>query len=191
MTDALADITARVRAGLAERQRHEFGVPGFTQAAVLVPIVESRGEPALLFTVRRAELKTHAGQISFPGGKRDADDDSLEHTALRETHEELGIAPDRAELLGRLDEVPTPAGYMITPVVATLRGALTLVPSEFEVADVFSVGITQLLAGDLYVNAGEREWQGVHFTMHEYHAGEHRIWGATARMVFQLLELLR
>ncbi len=183
-----ADALAR---RLHARPRAVVRLDGFRDSAVLVPIVVEPDAPdRLLFTVRGSDLPTHAGQISFPGGKRDPDDLDLEATALREAAEELAIEPAAVEVLGLLDDVPTPSRFVITPVVARVRGPLHLDPSAREVAHVFAAPLDELAAAAAYRHAGERTFLGVTYAMHEYRFGEHLIWGATARMVHQLLELL-
>lgn len=180
-----------LRQMLARRARVRIDLPEFADSAVLVPIVVEPGVPEeLLFIVRPDGVSTHAGQIAFPGGKRDAGDLDAAATAVRETTEELGIEPAAVEVLGSLDDVPTPSRFVITPVVARLRGPLELRPSPHEVAQVFQAGIAALGAPGCYTQNGTREFLGVRYPMHEYRVGERRIWGATARMVYQLLELL-
>ncbi len=158
---------------------------------MLVPILSQPGlSDRLIFTVRRADLSTHAGQISFPGGKRDSLDVDAAGTAIRETSEELGIEPGAVEVLGLLDDVPTPTGFVITPVVARVDGPVELHPSSDEVALVFCSPLDELRRPDRYRHAGERTFLGVTYVMHEYQFEEHRIWGATARIVHQLLGAL-
>src|SRR5512138_1389868 len=110
---------ALLKKKMAERERLTVELDGFARAAVLVPIVDAVDcvEPELLFIVRKSDLARHPGQIAFPGGRAEPSDRDLAHTALRETHEELGISPDRIEVLGLLDDVPTPTQFVITPVV--------------------------------------------------------------------------
>jgi 8-oxo-dGTP pyrophosphatase MutT (NUDIX family) len=158
---------------------------------VLVPLIVEPGQaPRLVFTVRHADLPSHPGQISFPGGKRETGDRDLVHTALREANEELGIPETRVEPLGLLDDIPSPYKYMITPVVALVRGPIEFQPSTREVAEVFSCTLERLRAPGCYVSGGTRMFFDVPYQMHEYHYESHRIWGATARMVHQLLELV-
>lgn len=184
--------SAELRQRLEARARQEVALPGFRESAVLVPIVVEAGVPdRLLFTVRRADLSTHAGQISFPGGKRDPEDADAAACAIRETSEELGIAPANVEVLGMLHDVPTPTGFVITPVVGVVRGPLELVPSVDEVASVFLCEMDELANPQRYLNSGVRSFLGVSYSMHEYLWEQHRIWGATARMVHELLEMLR
>ena len=188
MTPTALDQLAQKLAG---RARGTVTLEGFRESAVLVPILCEPGAAArLVFTVRRADLPTHAGQISFPGGKRDAGDADLAATAIREASEELGIEPAAVDVLGMLDDVPTPTGFVITPVVARVRGPVELRPSVREVAETFAVPLSALADPTRHVAGGERSFLGVTYAMHSYQWEEHRIWGATARMVHDLLTLL-
>jgi len=180
-----------LREKLEARPRHSLRVDGFRESAVLVPILaEPEREDTLLLTVRRDDLPTHAGQISFPGGKRDAGDTDAAATAIRETSEELGIEPAAVEVLGLLDDVPTPTGFIITPVVARVDGPVELRPSLTEVAEVVRCPLDELLRPGAYRENGERRFLGVTYVMLEYPFGAHRIWGATARILHQLLQQL-
>jgi 8-oxo-dGTP pyrophosphatase MutT (NUDIX family) len=181
-----------LRGRLAARPRLRVALDGFAPAAVLVPVVTQPGEPErLLFTERRHDLSTHAGQIAFPGGKRDAEDADAAATAVRETTEELGIEPAAIEVLGLLDDVPTPTRFVITPVVARLRGPLAMTPNPAEVASVFAAELASLADPGRYTSNGSRSFLGITYEMHEYRWEPHRIWGATARMVHQLMALLQ
>jgi 8-oxo-dGTP pyrophosphatase MutT (NUDIX family) len=180
-----------LRAKLAARPRARVEIQGFAPAAVLVPIVTEPGQPdRLLFTERRHDLSTHAGQIAFPGGKQDAEDADHAACAVRETTEELGIEPAAIEVLGLLDDVPTPTRFVITPVVARLRGPLEMRPNPAEVASVFAADLASLADPARYIANGTRTFLGITYEMHEYRWEPHRIWGATARMVYQLMALM-
>jgi 8-oxo-dGTP pyrophosphatase MutT (NUDIX family) len=180
-----------LRRRLAARPRLSLRLDGYREAAVLVPLVVEPDATRLVFTLRPDSLPTHAGQISFPGGKRDPDDCDAEACALREAREELGIDTGPADVLGLLDDVPTPTGFMITPVVARLPGPLLLSPSEIEVAEVFTPSLDELARPERHAMKGRVTFLGVEYEMHEYQWNQHRIWGATARMVYQLFALLR
>ena len=181
----------KLRAQLLARPRARMNIDGFAPAAVLVPIVTEPGHPdRLLFTERRHDLSTHAGQIAFPGGKQDAEDADHAACAVRETTEELGIEPAAIEVLGLLDDVPTPTRFMITPVVARLRGPLAMAPNPAEVASVFAAELAALREPERYTSNGTRTFLGISYEMHEYRWEPHRIWGATARMVYQLMLLV-
>ena len=157
--------------------------------ALIAP--DRAARPSLYFTVRRPDLPTHAGQISFPGGKVEPGDDDEIAAALRETHEELGVLIAREQVIGILDDVPTPSRFVITPVVAWVEEPLELQPDPREVAEVFHVPLDRLADPAIYTTAGQRQFLGIDFTMHEYAWQQHRIWGATAKMVATLLDLLR
>jgi 8-oxo-dGTP pyrophosphatase MutT (NUDIX family) len=181
----------RLRRSLEAHERLAVALDGFMPAAVLVPIVTEPGQPdRLLFTERRHDLSTHAGQIAFPGGKQDAEDTDAPSTAIRETTEELGIEPAAIEVLGLLDEVPTPTRFVITPIVARVRGPFQMHPNPAEVASVFAADLASLADPARYQSNGSRSFLGVTYEMHEYRWEPHRIWGATARMVHQLMTLL-
>jgi 8-oxo-dGTP pyrophosphatase MutT (NUDIX family) len=187
--DASFDAAALAKK-LRSRPRQRWQQDGYRESAVLVPLVLSAAghSPDVLYIVRTASLPTHAGQVAFPGGKREPSDHTLDVTALRETHEELGISAEHVELLGQLDDMPTPMGFNITPVVGLLQGPLTLSPNHGEVADTFTVPLYDLPGR--YKEAGKAEWKGHVYTMHEFAHPTYRIWGATAAMTLQLLHLL-
>ena len=161
-------------------------------AAVLIPIVLRR-EPMVLLTERSANLSTHSGQIAFPGGRRDPEDTSPEATALREAHEEVGLAASAVEVIGRLPVYVTGSAFIITPVVGLVDPRAQLSPNPGEVADVFEVPLAFLL------NPAHHErhamlWQGVQrewFAMPYQDEGKERyIWGATAGMLRNLYRFL-
>lgn len=158
-------------------------------AAVLVPIVLREQAPTVLLTRRTEHLKDHPGQISFPGGRVEADDPSPIYTALREAKEEIGLEQSRVEVLGFLPEYRTGTGFRITPVVALIAPPLSLALDAFEVAEAFEVPLSFLLDP-----ANFRRHSLVHQgRLRHYYAvpyGEHFIWGATAGMIASLLRLL-
>jgi len=156
-----------------------------TPASVLMPVVERANGLTMLFTRRTAHLRSHSGQISFPGGRAEPDDASPESTALRETQEEIGLAPERVRLLGRLGDYSTRTGFRITPVVGAVAAPLELRPDAGEVEEVFEVPLSFLLdpgnhRRDSLEFEGEMRW----FYAIPYR--EHYIWGATAGMLVNL-----
>jgi 8-oxo-dGTP pyrophosphatase MutT (NUDIX family) len=138
-----------------------------------------------VWTTRRPEtLRKHPGQISFPGGGRDESDLTLLHTALRETEEELGIPREAVRVLGMLGGVPVPTGYYVTPFVGAVSGSLVLKPSAAEIAEVLEVPLLRLSAVKRVFYEAERDsyaWEGT----------DHVIWGATHRMIRQLVDPVR
>jgi 8-oxo-dGTP pyrophosphatase MutT (NUDIX family) len=158
-------------------------------AAVLVPIITG-SQPAVLLTKRTAHLRTHAGQVSFPGGRIDVTDASPEAAALREAQEEIGLDPAGVELVGRLGGYVTGTGYRITPVLGLLPPDPVLVPSAHEVAAVFSLPLAVVLdpAAPERRRAGRR---GVWREFWVWPHSEHYIWGATAAILVHLAQKLR
>ncbi len=163
-------------------------------AAVLVPLVLGP-VPGVLLTRRCANLSTHAGQVSFPGGRIDSADSGAEAAALREAEEEVGLDPARVELLGRLDDYVTGSGYRVTPIMALLPSgmaleALGLRMSPHEVDEVFELPLRVLLDPD----APRRQQMLVQGTRREFWVWphpRHRIWGATAAILLNLAARLR
>ncbi len=161
---------------------------GGRPAAVLVPVLETP-EPALVLTRRTDSLRHHRGEVSFPGGRPHPGDRDLLATALRETHEELGLPAEAVEVLGMLDPVPTrSSGFVVLPYVGVVAERPEFVPSPEEIAEVIEAPIAELLRIE-----EEMEWEeaGTIYQTYVYGRGGSTIWGATARMVKQLLDLLR
>lgn len=162
------------------------GTP-LTPAAVLFPIVLRAEGYTVLLTQRTAHLKDHPGQISFPGGRVEAEDESAIHTALRETEEEIGLSRERIEVLGFLPEYRTGTGFQVTPVVGLVHPPFDLLPDSFEVAEVFEVPLDFLLDPANH----QRHSQHYRGALRHYFAmpyGEYFIWGATAGMIRSLSE---
>ncbi len=157
--------------------------PGSLKAAsVLVPIVARPAELSVLLTRRTAHLKDHSGQVSFPGGRAEPRDRSPEATALRETFEEIGLAPERVEVLGRLADYHTRTGFCVTPVVGLVTPPFELAPDAFEVEEVFEVPLSFLLdPANHQRHAREYQGQLVHYFAIPYR--DYFIWGATAAML--------
>jgi len=156
-----------------------------TPASVLMPIVERADELMMLFTRRTAQLRSHSGQISFPGGRAEPADPSPESTALRETHEEIGLAPDRVRLLGRLADYSTRTGYRITPVVGAVAAPFELRPYAGEVDEVFEVPLSFLLDPRNHLRHS-RVFQGETRWFYAIPYRDYYIWGATAGMLVNL-----
>lgn len=164
-------------------------VHGGTAAAVLVPLyVAADGELTAVLTKRRDDMRRHAGEISFPGGRQDEGESDLRDTALREAQEEIGLDPAGVHLVGALQPTPTIAtDYAVYPFVGLIEPGLTWTPSEREVAAVLELPLGALRAG-----YGRRRLtrRGIPFRTDVYVVGEHLVWGATARMLGDLLDRL-
>ena len=151
-------------------------------AAVLLPILDWPEGPTVLFTRRTAHLRAHSGQISFPGGRVEARDDSPEATALRETHEEIGLAPASIELLGRLADYHTRTGFRVTPVVGLVAPPFDLSLDAHEVDEAFEVPLSFLLDPANH-RRHRREFQGRQVEYYAIPYRDYYIWGATAGML--------
>jgi 8-oxo-dGTP pyrophosphatase MutT (NUDIX family) len=161
---------------------------GALKAAVLLPILAGK-EPRLLFTRRTEGLAQHSGQVSFPGGRSEDGDLSAVETALRETFEEIGIAPGYVTVAGYLDRYLTGTGFDIQPVVGMLTGGFTLAPDPREVAHVFEVPLAFLL-DPANRRREEREIGGRLRRFYAFRYEGHEIWGATAAIVVNLADRL-
>jgi 8-oxo-dGTP pyrophosphatase MutT (NUDIX family) len=159
-------------------------------AGVLIPVRQHETGLSVLLTQRSADLKHHAGQVSFPGGRMEESDADIEATALRETCEEVGISEDAVAIIGYLETMPTVTGYAVTPVVGLVDGGVNLTIDRTEVEFAFEVPLPFLLdpANHRLVH---REWQGLSFSMVEFHFDGKRIWGATAQMLMRFIKLIQ
>lgn len=187
----MPDLTPeRLEQGLQQAApRRRLAIEGFARAAVLVPVIRRGNEVSLGYTLRPAEMPTHAGQISFPGGRRDPDDADAVATALREVHEELGIEAEHVEVIGKIDDVPSPVGFVVTPVVGWLLDPPEMVIDTREVNEYFEVGLDELVDPANFVDCGEREIEGVSYPLPEFHVAGRLIWGVTARITQRLLQV--
>ncbi len=162
-------------------------VTGRTAAAVLVPLYLDRGELHAVFTKRRAELRRHAGEISFPGGRQDGGE-TLVTTALREAEEEIGLPREAVDLAGALPPTPTVVtSYRVHPFVGVIRPGHAWVPQPTEVEAVLELSLPALLRGHEMKRLARK---GVPFKTVTYTVGDHLVWGATARIVESLVERL-
>lgn len=189
-------LAERLRAALSETpiQRPlegdlpELRAQAHLPAAVLIAITD-REEPGVILTVRREHMRTHAGQIAFPGGRIDAGEDAVS-AALREAHEEILLDPSTPELIGSMEPYRTVTGYVVTPVICVVPADLPLEPHEHEVADWFEAPLRHLLDP---VNQCERTalFEGRERHYYEIIWEDRRIWGATAAMIVNLSRRLQ
>ncbi|HXE46626.1 MAG TPA: CoA pyrophosphatase [Conexibacter sp.] len=181
------ELRARLAAGADPSSPVRERQQGETEAAVLVPLYLRDDELHAVFTKRREDLRRHPGEISFPGGRRDHPSEQLDATALREAEEEIGLSPEEVELLGTLVPVSTfVTGYLIYPHVGLIE-PIAWRPSPNEVELVLELPLHQLVAGYALRPMTRR---GFTFETDTYVVGDHLIWGATARILGDLLERL-
>jgi 8-oxo-dGTP pyrophosphatase MutT (NUDIX family) len=186
------EVLDRVRQALADYTPKRLDHPAAAAAAVLIIVYDRGDEPHVVFTERTNHVEHHKGQISFPGGGCDEGDDCLETTALRETHEEIGVKPEDVTLLGQLDDMVTISNFRVTPYVGTLNCNFDypFILSDHEVARVIQVPLTFLM-DERNMELEVRQHQGRDVLVPAFAYNGHRIWGATARMLHQFIELLR
>jgi 8-oxo-dGTP pyrophosphatase MutT (NUDIX family) len=173
---------------LAPAEAAKLEAHGHTDAAVLVPIHGWPENPGLVLTERRSDLSRHAGEISFPGGRRDGDEELMQ-TALREADEEIGLSPDNVELVGALPPIGTfVTNYKITPFVGLIEEGMRFEPNPTEVESVLVASLDDLAAGYEKRRLVRR---GVPIKTDTYLVADKLIWGATARILAMLFERLK
>jgi 8-oxo-dGTP pyrophosphatase MutT (NUDIX family) len=183
---AHAELVARAERSLDDRPGQRLALDDLRRAAVAVLMVDRGGVCRVPLIVRGHDAPVHSGQIALPGGRAEPTDVDISATARREAMEELGVPVDAPRVLGTLDDVPTPTGFLITPVVAALGDHLVYVPDPAEVAAWFEVPLEVFADPRRAEIVGEREWRGRRYQLRAYHHGERRIWGATARILEDL-----
>ncbi len=186
--DALAARTA-LSADVDDIPPDRLPPGGFRKAAVLVPLFYKykETEPSVFFTRRRSDLRLHAGQVSFPGGQVDPDDRDTLATALREAHEEVGLPPDLVQVLGRLDEcLVLTSGFRLTPWVGCVPYPYPYVARPEEVAEIMEAPLAELARPEIH-RIETLDAHGMRREVHIYSSGRLTIWGATARILNQLL----
>jgi 8-oxo-dGTP pyrophosphatase MutT (NUDIX family) len=186
------ELSDRVRQALSDYNPKRIENPTAAAAAVLILINHREGVPHLVFTERTHEVEHHKGQICFPGGACDDIDIDCEETALRETFEEIGVRVEHVKVVGHLDDMVTISNFRVTPVVAFLEheSEYPYCINDREVSQVVEVPL-QFLMEEGNMELEVREHQGREVLVPAFTYDGHRIWGATARMLHQLVELLR
>ena len=192
----MSALAERLRAALSdagttpplEGDDLEGAAQKLTEAAVLVAVTD-RADPGLLLTLRREDMRTHAGQVAFPGGRLDNGEDAIA-AALREANEETLLDPSAVQIVGTLDRYRTVTSYLVTPVLAVIPPDLPLEPHENEVADLFEAPLAFVLDA---ANQHRRTalFQGRERHYYEITWNERRIWGATAAMIVNLSRRLQ
>jgi len=158
-------------------------------AAVVVPVLERDDGPQLLFTKRADHLSNHPGQMSFPGGRREPGDEDLQATAAREAHEEVCLEPEELEVVGRLDDIRTVTGFSVRPFVARVPDR-EYEPCEHEVAEVAILPVRALTDLDNYYSEFRDHPHYGRIRLHYFYVDGYTVWGATARILVQFLELV-
>lgn len=181
----LDEILSRVRNHSPRLMTPDGRLP---EAAVLVPLTRAR-EPELVLTLRASGLSTHGGEVAFPGGRRDPEDRDLVHTALRESFEEVGLPPTDVEIVGPLSSVVSRYGIHVTPFVGVVPAHQQYRPNADEIAAVFSVPLS-FFRKDPCETAQRQDHLGRQWLVPCYRYGDYKIWGLTALMIIELVNLV-
>ena len=182
-------FTDRIKRAIAENPGGSIDDPSLTPAGVMLLVYPKDGDHCVLLQKRSSKVDSHKGEISFPGGKRDPEDETLLDTALRETHEEMGIDPQHVEVFGALDQTATTTGFCTSPFAGTIPYPYDFNPQEEEVAEVLEVPVSSLMddanrRDEIRVDGDDLEYAPV------FAYDGHIIFGATARILQRFLEML-
>ncbi|MFO8011062.1 MAG: CoA pyrophosphatase [Dehalococcoidia bacterium] len=179
-----------IRQILSQRNKRYIIDRGARPSAVLVPIFERGGEDHILFTKRTETVEHHKSQISFPGGRKEEEDEDLLRTALRESYEEIGLDPEMVDILGELDdELTLVSNFIVTPFVGFIPDPRQLRINPVEVEGLLEVPVSSLLNKANY-REGIQADGGMTYKAHYFHYGEDVIWGATARILKRFFDLI-
>lgn len=181
----LDELLLRVRGYSPQSMQIDTRYP---EAAVLVPITRS-DEPEVVLTLRASGLSTHSGEVAFPGGRRDPEDADLIQTALREAEEEIGLPPGLVEIVGPLSALVSRHGIQVTPYVGLVPDFVEYQPNDAEIAAVFAVPLT-FFRDDPRETTHRIDYLGRSWYVPSYRYGEYKIWGLTAIMLIELVNLV-
>ena len=158
------------------------------RASVLIPLLESEGEIFLMLTRRSSKMRTHPGQVSFPGGKEDSCDEGSMHTALRETYEEIGLPREKVDVVGMLDQILSLHYYLVTPYIGLIPSDFVPLPNADEIESVFKVPLRFFMKSENHWSE-EKKILASPVLVHHFEYQGYDIWGLTAKLIFRLLEV--
>lgn len=185
----MEEFETLIKLKLGNRKEIRIVHPSFRPSAVLMPFFLEDNEIKVLFTIRHKDLKHHKGEISFPGGKKDDEDKDLIETALRETKEEVGIDRNQITILGQIDDLFTLTRYIVTPYVGIIKGKFKITTSDKEVFRVIKVPLSIFGKNGFFQEEGW-EQNGMSHPIFYYYWRKNIIWGATAYMMNQFMEIM-
>ena len=158
------------------------------RASVLIPLLESEGEIFVMLTRRSNKMRSHPGQVSFPGGKQDSCDEGSMHTALRETYEEIGLPMEKVDVVGMLDQILSLHYYLVTPYIGLIPSDFVPLPNADEIESVFKVPLSFFMKSENHWSE-EKKIRAFPVLVHHFEYQGYDIWGLTAKLIFRLLEV--
>jgi 8-oxo-dGTP pyrophosphatase MutT (NUDIX family) len=170
-------------------REHDFAHRDLSESAVLIALTERDGDLDVLFTQRSHDLRHHSGEVSFPGGRREPEDDSLTETALREAYEEVALLPSDVDVYGALTHIPTITGFQVTAYVGEFPSPYELIVNPDEIHLIFEAPLRELADPAIH-RLERREFDGKVYPVHFFDWNGHVIWGATGFMLDTLLDYL-
>lgn len=174
---------------LAIRQWPGLDLDSFQPAAVLILLIRYDDQYKVLLTKRSEKLRQHSGEVSFPGGRQDPEDENLRFTALREAEEEVGLDPNSVSIFGHFATMPTISNYNLSSFIGEICGPYSFKPNPGEIDFIFEASLKQLADPSIYQRT-EYNWEGKPFPMHEFHLNEQRVWGITGYILYELMRFL-
>ncbi|WP_373187256.1 CoA pyrophosphatase [Halopseudomonas sp.] len=178
----------KMRLRVGEHRPRKIEAAGLPEAGVLIPVTCVHDRPEIILTVRSQRLSTHSGEVAFPGGRRDPGDVDLQYTALRETHEEIGLLPELVDVVGPLGSLVSRFGIKVTPYVGIVPDVFDLVPNAGEIETVFRVPVSFFLE-DRREMTHRIDYEGRSWYVPSYRYEGHKIWGLTALMLAEFVNI--
>jgi 8-oxo-dGTP pyrophosphatase MutT (NUDIX family) len=177
-----------MRMRVQEHRPRQVESAGLPEAGVLIPVTCVHDEPEIILTLRSRRLSTHSGEVAFPGGRRDPGDVDLCYTALRETHEEIGLPPEHVEIIGPMNSLVSRFGIKVTPFVGIVPDVFELQPNRFEIDEIFRVPVSFFMR-DQREMTHRIDYEGRSWYVPSYRYNGFKIWGLTALMLAELMNV--
>ena len=178
----------KMRIRVQEHTPRQVEAAGLPEAGVLIPVTCMNDRPEIILTLRSKRLSTHSGEVAFPGGRRDPGDVDLSYTALRETHEEIGLPPDLVEMVGPMNSLVSRFGIKVTPYVGIVPDVFDLNPNESEIEEVFRVPVSFFI-DDRREMTHRIDYEGRSWYVPSYRYEGFKIWGLTALMLTEFINV--